>query len=300
MIHHVFANKSNVGDWLSALGIQSLLAPFEFREHLCDEPFLDETLEKLSGLAPSDLIVIGGGGLFMDYFVPFWQGFQKIADRVPFCIWGVGYCDLKREASRPPQTLLEDIVRKSRLSSVRDEMSRRHLFRCALPSPVTCPSISIVKNSPRKGYGILHVDNYTTAGADVYDVMDACGRAFASNTQRPYLKTNNRISSGSKTSLKETIDLYAKSDIVLSSALHGCIIALAMGRRIVAVSGDHKVESFMEAAGLKDWVLDLNEIDSLPDRLSAVLRQQVPTDFIDRSRAENRAVAEQIKTLLGT
>src|ERR1043165_8456109 len=106
MIHHVFANKSNIGDWLSAQGIQRLLG-VPVIEHLCDEPFVPETLEALRELKANDLIVIGGGGLFMDYFVPFWEGFREIASRVPFCIWGVGYCHIKREDSRPPPSLLE-------------------------------------------------------------------------------------------------------------------------------------------------------------------------------------------------
>src|SRR5688500_18355984 len=97
MIHHVYANRSNIGDWLSALGIQSLLGSRPVIEHLCDEPFVAETLAALSACTADDLIVIGGGGLFMDYFTPFWEGFRQIADKVPFCIWGTGYCDLKRE-----------------------------------------------------------------------------------------------------------------------------------------------------------------------------------------------------------
>ena len=40
MIHHVFANRSNIGDWLSARGIQALLGPQRVMEHLCDEPFV--------------------------------------------------------------------------------------------------------------------------------------------------------------------------------------------------------------------------------------------------------------------
>ena len=99
MIHHVFANRSNIGDWLSALGIQSLLAPHEVVEHLCDEPFVPDTLAALAETTADDLIVIGGGGLFMDYFTSFWAGLLEIAPRAPVCIWGVGYCDIKAEPS---------------------------------------------------------------------------------------------------------------------------------------------------------------------------------------------------------
>src|SRR5687767_15929839 len=125
MIHHVFANRSNVGDWLSARGIQSLLAGHEIREYLCDEPFVFETLAALRKAdAHEDLIVIGGGGLFMDYFEPFWRGFREIAERVRFGIWGVGYCDIKRENSRPDLSLIEEIVSRAEFCYVRDELTR--------------------------------------------------------------------------------------------------------------------------------------------------------------------------------
>ena len=300
MIHHVFANRSNIGDWLSALGIQSLLEPHEIVEHLCDEPFVNETLEKLSEVTADELIVIGGGGLFMDYFTPFWEGFREIADHVSFCIWGIGYCDLKREKSRAPNELLEEIVNKSRISIVRDNLSRSFLSRCNLPPPVPCPSIFVVELLPQKNLGLLHVDNYTTAGADVYEAMDAYGREFAKKTQRPYLRTNNRIRAGDKSELEATLNLYTRSDLIISSALHGCIIGLAMGRRVVAVSGDYKIESFMDAAGLSDWVCDINEIDSLPYYLSKLPDQRSTYKFLEWARNENRLVAEQVKIVMET
>ncbi len=91
MIYHIYANRSNIGDWLSAKGIQKLLAPLEIQECLCDEPFIEETMQCLSKAGKDDLIVIGGGGLLMDYFDSFWAAFRSVADRVPFCIWGIGY-----------------------------------------------------------------------------------------------------------------------------------------------------------------------------------------------------------------
>ena len=83
MIHHVYANQSNVGDWLSAQGIQSLLDPLQVKEHFCDAPFVPDTLKHLAKATERDFILIGGGGLFMDYFAPFWEGFREVATRAP-------------------------------------------------------------------------------------------------------------------------------------------------------------------------------------------------------------------------
>lgn len=294
MIHHVFANRSNIGDWLSARGIQSLLKPEQVVEHLCDEPFVEDTLRELSKLGRDDLIVIGGGGLFMDYFTPFWLGLRDIARRVNVCIWGVGYCDLKSKPSRAPLELIRDCVEASRLCVVRDEMTRRHLEMDCVGKPVPCPSM--VEIDPvGGGSGILHVDNFTSVGASAYALMDQVCEEFAGRTGRAFRKTNNRISHA--TELDRILSLYAASDVVVSSALHGCIIAVAMGKAVCAVSGDWKIEGFMDAAGLGEWVIDAKDAGRLEHLLDKVKTQEFPAHFPGQARAENQRVAAQIRSL---
>lgn len=298
MIHHVYANQSNIGDWLSARGIQSLLPRGPIDQHFCDTPFAQETLSKLRSAGPDDFIIIGGGGLFMDYFIPFWEGFLPIAERVPYCIWGVGYCDMKREASRPPASLISEIVGRSSLCIVRDQLTREHLAQCHLPPPVICPTVVAVQ--PRGGSlkQLLHVDSYGDVGEEIYDRMVSIAQSFAAQTGRSYRQTNNLIPAGHNGRLQQTLDLYGNADLVLTSRLHACIIAAAMGRPVLAVSGDRKVESFMSAAGLSDWVCDLTEIDLLPAKLERLHEQRIPVDFVDQGRRDNHAVASQVRKLV--
>ncbi|HXI71486.1 MAG TPA: polysaccharide pyruvyl transferase family protein [Verrucomicrobiae bacterium] len=298
MIHHVYANQSNAGDWLSARGIQSLLAPREVREHFCDEPFVPGTLAELELAGPDDFIIIGGGGLFMDYFVPFWSGFQNIARRVPFAIWGAGACDMKREHSRPPLQLVSEIIRQSKLCVVRDALTRGIFSDCQLPPPVICPVFAALSPAGGEQKRLLHVDHYNNVGAEIYERMVGIAEEFAERTGRSCRQTNNLISAGHNGQLKKILDLYTSSDLVLTSRLHGCIIALALGRRVLAVSGDHKVESFMHAAGLDEWVCGLDEIDSLPARLEKLPGQKLPLEFIGEGRRQNRLVADKIIALL--
>jgi polysaccharide pyruvyl transferase WcaK-like protein len=297
MIYHVFANRSNIGDWLSAKGIQKLLAPAPVKECLCDEPYIPETIEILSQASEQDLIIIGGGGLLMDYFEPFWEAFRPIAQRVPFCIWGIGYCDLKREHSHPPGKLMEDIINQSKLCIVRDELSRTYLPDCELPAPVPCPSINVISCSLPQEKDLLHVNNYSTAGADVYEHMVAVSKAYADAKGIIYRETNNRVEKDRVAEMQRLLDVYAKSEIVVSSALHGCIIAVAMGRKVIAISGDRKIEAFMEAVGLGDWVLDIEEMDLFEERLEQIPQQQHPIDKLDAIKRANELVAEQIKSL---
>lgn len=298
MIHHVYANQSNVGDWLSAKGIQSLLAPLAVTEHFCDQPFVPATLAALEHAGPEDFIIIGGGGLFMDYFAAFWEGFRPIAGRVPFLIWGAGACDMKRERTHAPLKLVQEIVRRSRLCVVRDELTREQLSGCGVPPPVACPTFNALATIGGEQGLLLHSDNYDNVGAEIYERMVAVGEAFAARTGRSYRQTNNLIPAGHRGELQKTIDLYGAADLILTSRLHGCIIGLALARPVLAVSGDHKVESFMRAAGLGDWVCDLEDADSLPARLEKLHEQRLPVEFIEETRLQNRAVAEQVRAMI--
>lgn len=298
MIYHVFANRSNIGDWLSAKGIQKLLKPLPITECLCDTPFVEETMEVLSKATENDLIVIGGGGLLMNYFVPFWQAFKSIADRVPFVIWGIGCCDLKCEATLPPKALIEEIVGKSKLCIVRDELTRTFLKSCNLPDPVPCPSINFIELFPEHGNDILHVANFTTAGESAYEAMRESAQQFAEQCDGIYRETNNRIERDSEKDLTHVLLRYEKSGLVVSSALHGCVIAVAMGLKVVAVSGDRKIDAFMETVGLKDWVLELNEIKSLPQLLEKATTQNNPETLIEEIRNWNKKVAAKVNDIM--
>ena len=91
----------------------------------------------------------------MDYFIPFWEAFRPLADRIPFCIWGVGYCDIKHEPSLPPDYLIKEIIAKSKLTIVRDELTRTYLRDLELLAPVPCPSINFVDPVHEKGKDIF-------------------------------------------------------------------------------------------------------------------------------------------------
>ncbi len=235
----------------------------------------------------------------MDYFVPFWEAFRSVAERVPFCIWGIGCCDLKNESSLPPRSLIEDIVNKSKLCVVRDNLTRSFLENCEIPPPVSCPSINAVDSFLEKGNDLLHVVNYTTAGAETYEVMRATAKTFTENIGGVYRETNNLISKGNEKELAEVLLRYKKSDIVISSALHGCIIGVAMGLKVLAVSGDRKIDAFMEDVGLKDWVLDVGEVDSVPERLQELQSQPRPTSLLNAIRRKNHDVARNILCIAG-
>ena len=237
----------------------------------------------------------------MDYFTPFWSGFARLLGRFPFVVWGVGCCDLKSAHTRLDERLLRQVCAASELCVVRDDVTRDYLRGLAVPDPVPCPSLLTLAPPATPGFGLLHAANLTTVGDAAYRTMRQTGQRFARRSGRPYTETNNRIAPGSRRELAAVLAQYAGADLVLSSRLHGCLIALAMGRQLLAVSGDRKLESFCHAAGLDDWLLDAAEAADatvLAGRLSRLSEQAPVTDFVADARAANGAVAAAILDLM--
>jgi polysaccharide pyruvyl transferase WcaK-like protein len=297
MIYHIYANQSNIGDWLSAQGIQKLLNPESLVECFCDTPFVGDTIEKLSHATSKDLIVIGGGGLLMDYFIPFWTAFKTISEKIPFCVWGIGYCDLKMEETKPPAKLISEILVNSRLSIVRDEITRTYLKSLKLPAPVQCPSLNVINNISIESQDLLHVVNYSTVGPEAYNEMCFQGKLWAKKNNKVYRETNNLIQKGDIEQLNNILSLYRRSGYVLSSALHGCIISAAMGLKVITVSGDRKIEGFMNVIGLQEYVLEPNECSKIQQLLNVSINQKNPRDVIEEIRNSNKNIAEKILTI---
>ena len=298
MIYHIFANKSNIGDWLSAKGIQTALSGYSIIELFCDQPFVDDTVTRLESIRPDDFVIIGGGGLFMDYFVPFWKAFRGVSNHVKYGLWGVGFCDLTQETSLPPIFLIEEIVRTSHFCYVRDELTRNHLSKLELAIPVVCPSLLCFPEITPTGRGLLHVDNFSTVGEMAFDQMDELGRKFANDTGRVFLRTNNRIRTGDEKQLRQCLDLYRQSDVVISSALHGCVIGIALGKKLIAVSGDRKIDSFMHAVGLQNWVCSNGDLSRLPMLLDNIEEQNSCDEQVKSFRHANEAIGRTIRTFL--
>ena len=287
-----------LGDWLSAKGIQSLLATHEIREHFCDLPFLSNTLRELSKANSTDMIVIGGGGLFMDYFTPFWEGFLPISQRVQFCIWGVGFCEVKSSASIPPIDLMRTIVNRALVCVVRDEISRNYLSGCRLDQTVPCPSFNVIEPPGTKGNGLVHVDSYDNVGESSFSKTVDLLQEYTAASGRRYFRLNNIIKSGNEASLELALGTYRKCEIVISSRLHGCVVGIAMNRKVIAISGDRKVESFMSRANLDDWVIDYKDVNQLPEYLAKLVKQGSHQSFCERVRSQNSHVAARVNDLI--
>jgi polysaccharide pyruvyl transferase WcaK-like protein len=296
VIHHVFACKSNIGDWLSARAIQVLLAPLPVVEHLCDAPFRDRALSALQRLSPTDTIVIGGGGLLMDYFDPFWAALLPIAARVPTVIWGVGLCDHEHGESRPDRSVVQSVFAAAKVASVRDDLTVAFLDG-RVEGPVACPSMTLLSPAAAARPGVLHVHHRGLGTEDRYLAIRSTLAEFAASVGGALDELNNRIPDGDARAMDAMLDRYRAADVVVSSRLHGCIIAVALGKKTLAIPGDRKVESFMHAAGLADWIWRDGSADTLSSMLRALPGQPDTSGFVSRHAAMNREVATRVAAL---
>lgn len=134
---HVW-DQNNKGDLAIVLAVQELLRSTFARVEIIDYPV--EVLKKYDGsilkqLNSADFIVMGGGGLFYRYFLPFSleviAGLQK-----PFIIFGVGYI---REVGAPALKRNERdsiiaLANHAALLGVRENYTKRFLIKHGVPA----------------------------------------------------------------------------------------------------------------------------------------------------------------------
>jgi hypothetical protein len=231
----------------------------------------------------------------MNYFLPFWKEFERIADRVPFITWGIGCCNHKDRPTIPPVSLFESVLSKSRLNIVRDDFTKNLFQNLHLPPTNHCPAINYLQPVPTTRKAILHVVNYALIEEGYETIRQVC-LDYAKEKRCPFSETNNRV--GELDQVPGVHDLYLKSDVIVSSALHGCIIGLSLGRKVIAISGDTKIESFMNSIGLGDWVIDRKNIETLQEKLDHIEEQETPYNKLELIRNENKKIAAQIKGLI--
>ena len=60
------------------------------------------------------------------------------------------------------------------------------------------------------------------------------------------------------------------------------------------MSGDWKIEGFMELVGLREWVLSNDQLDEIPSRLKELEKQPDVTPALEHLRGLNRDIAAVI------
>ncbi|MFA6255230.1 MAG: polysaccharide pyruvyl transferase family protein [Patescibacteria group bacterium] len=283
---HVW-DKKNKGDQSIVLAVQQLL-----KKHLAGVEIIDLPLEVLRDgktkdfkrINQADLVVIGGGGIYYRWFLPFDP--KKISQiKPPIVIFGVGYI---REIGSPPLTKkeIESIAflnQKAVLSSVRDYYTKKFLLKAGVrPKKIQVigdPAIFLTETKPPK----INLSNRPKIGLNLnYSGWLGFGR-YEKDIIRSYNETGNYFQKkyGAEIyylqhhpdekkirpklliphlhlinySVEQQKYIYGKMDLVIGMMLHSAVLAFGAGTPEINVAYDLRNRSFANFIGCPDLVI---------------------------------------------
>ena len=301
---HVW-DKDNKGDFAIVLSVKEVIYNY-FKENNIEIIFEDfpmeclkenENSETVKKLNDCDLIIIGGGGVYYKYFLPF---NEKLIDKInkPIVIFGVGYI---KEIGGLDQNYLEQkslafLNNKAEIISVRDFETKRYLESIGVNKKINIigdPAIllreeytNIIgedKSEIRVGLnlnysGWLDFGKYENVILESYNqVIKKIEEKYA-NCNFYYLlhhpgEKNIFSKLNTKNKLK-IIDLppnqqkfvYSKLDLIIGMMLHSVVLSFGANTPEINIGYDIRNKSFAEFINFEDLHISVKNLT--PELLS--------------------------------
>jgi len=299
---HVW-DKNNKGDAAIVLAVQELLKMRWPKARIQDFSLgllQGARLEDLRKINQADLVVIGGGGIFYSYWLPFDETLIK-AIKAPIILFGVGYirevdaADLSREAKRSAGLLAQ----QAKFVGVRDFKTREFLISQDVPAAkikvIGDPAALLKEKKPNptllKKLGLGRADSKIKIGFNLNysgwlgfgkwetDILKAYEQV-AENFKKKfgpdgvsfyYLRHHpgeKAIISKLKIKGLRIVDLapaeqkyvYGRLDLIIGMMLHVGVMAFGAGTPEISVAYDLRNYSFAEFLGRPELVLSLKDL----------------------------------------
>jgi polysaccharide pyruvyl transferase WcaK-like protein len=246
-VAYLYANKGNVGDYISYLGIRQIIG-VEGIELFCSpvwEKQLAVYIKRIKQRNPKCVLMIGGGGLLQPVFENFWQ--LVLASDLPFVCIGIGINKMPGRGELS-DGLLRQITTHAQQIGVRDSYTQNYLSKLSdkLVYLGICPSVNYVNrffwNSQPSSHNVLlhmfHPSDLRLAGADL-DVITQVLKGVAKSLNLNYQEHSNMSADH-----KKMLSTVAQARVVVSSRLHGCIMSFACGTPFLPLYCDEKIQAF--------------------------------------------------------
>ncbi len=258
-----YSAANNIGNFLPVMAIHQQLGEnldcWNMHDPHIDYDFINRNYKS---------IVIGGAGLLHPVFESFWSRFSKEC-KLPFIIWGVGGCYPDNIGDEKFAGLSSDGVfsngmigafEKAELINVRDFITAERIGRTNV-SITACPTLILLKN----------YRSTSVQGKKMSEVVYAPHSGLVTAKENSQLmeilnsKYPDIFFTENKQSLMfglwDLIDAYCWADLVVTSRLHGAIIAWSLGTPFLALARDEKLDGFKEFAGVDRSVFrNVNEL----------------------------------------
>lgn len=202
-------------------------------------------------------VIIGGAGLVFRPFEGFWHEFAARC-RLPFIIWGVGVCVPDTMATReavPFADVFKEVCSRADLINVRDDITAELTARNDV-SLTACPSLS-------------YIDNFRNDSLRGPITLAMHDRLVGDDEHRQLRKRLTRIrrvvtTTNLQNQFRGVDDViqrrYLGSSLVVSTRLHGAIVAYGLGIPYVALARDEKLRAFARIYG---GGVETSEIDEV-------------------------------------
>jgi polysaccharide pyruvyl transferase WcaK-like protein len=271
----------------------------------------------------ADLVLIGGGGVYMGYLFPL---YDKLIKRIntPIVVFGVGY-NHNLGALEFNKRQLKSVVtlgRKVNLQSVRDQETYNFLKRSGINSILMCdPAIflhdidsGIIKKSDKSlKIGINMARHGWNNQKLLQDKIIQAYSEFIDNARKEHsaqfyyfvhqpnellyielLKKRGIVFDGivSTTDARELKGAYRNMDITVSMMLHSSILAFGANVPTICVGYDKKNLTFMKMTGQEKNYVSVNDVTG--ERLLKLFNQNlISLDRTVKELKERRATLEK-------
>lgn len=236
-----YSSVDNIGNYLPVLGIQQLLG--EITDTWCvhdRQPDFDFINRSYKG------VIVGGAGLLHGGFECFWRAISREC-KLPIIVWGVGGCYPDNKESSPvPANVAGAVFERCDLINLRDDVTADYYH---LPSAhlSPCPTIAYLQAYNRACTPRKSVTFSNHAGLVSHKETAEIARAIAC-TGRRCVMTNNEQTV--RLGLDDIIRrFYCPADVVVTTRLHGAIVAYGLGVPYIAVPRDEKLRAFHRLYG---------------------------------------------------
>ncbi len=248
----------NIGNFLPVLGIQKMIDhetdTWNIHDKDIDYDFINKNYE---------FAIIGGAGLLNSTFNYFWKRFSEECT-IPYIIWGVGCCFPDYNPARVVnKEIATPVFEEAELINLRDDISADY-YNLSDVSITPCPTLAYLqeKEFDFSSRHILYSHHIRLVNKDeqreIYNLLKKQQEKllFTDNIQHSLLGLDDIIEK-----------YYVDSAVVVTTRLHGAIIAYSLKKPYIAIARDDKIRAFNRLYGNG---LSLEKIGDLDEAIESI------------------------------
>lgn len=231
-----YSSVNNIGNYLPVLGIRKILSTetdtWCMHDIGVDFDFINRNYKG---------VIIGGAGLLHRCFERFWAKMAQEC-KLPMVTWGVGGCfpDNQEKAVVDPK-IAREIFDRCDLIDLRDDLTA-DFYKLSNAHVGPCPSIAYLQNFESNVCERTKM-LFSSHEELIFKDETKAIKSLIRRIDRKYIYTDNiqRIYRGIDDIIKH---YYCMSRIVVTTRLHGAVIAYGLSIPYVAIPRDQKLRAF--------------------------------------------------------